>query len=94
MIMTSAAIPDALVLQPRVAGDERGFFESVHARRFEELSGRSAGTIRRRRSPTCFRDCPAAPLVDLADLQRFGRLPEWRRAAPVHAMRPMKMVAR
>ena len=35
-----AAIPDVLVVEPRVFGDERGFFyESFNARKFKELTG-------------------------------------------------------
>ncbi|NNG22670.1 dTDP-4-dehydrorhamnose 3,5-epimerase [Telluria aromaticivorans] len=41
MIATPQPIPDVLLLEPRVFGDERGFFfESFNARRFEELLGR------------------------------------------------------
>ena len=41
MIATPQAIPDVLLLEPRVHGDERGFFfESFNARRFEQLLGR------------------------------------------------------
>lgn len=37
---TSTVIPDVLILEPRVFGDERGFFfESFNARRFAELTG-------------------------------------------------------
>jgi len=38
--VTPTAIPDLLILEPRVFGDDRGFFfESFNARRFAELSG-------------------------------------------------------
>jgi len=38
--MTPTAIPDLLILEPRVFGDDRGFFfESFNARRFAELTG-------------------------------------------------------
>ena len=41
MIATPQPIPDVLLLEPRVFGDERGFFfESFSARRFAELLGR------------------------------------------------------
>jgi dTDP-4-dehydrorhamnose 3,5-epimerase len=40
MKVIPSAIPDVLVLEPQVFGDERGFFfESFNARRFEELTG-------------------------------------------------------
>ncbi len=40
MKVTPTAIPDVLVIEPRVFGDERGFFyESFNARKFKELTG-------------------------------------------------------
>jgi dTDP-4-dehydrorhamnose 3,5-epimerase len=40
MKVTPTAIPDVLVLEPKVFGDERGFFmESFNAREFAEASG-------------------------------------------------------
>lgn len=40
MKVIPTAIPDVLLLEPPVFGDERGFFfESFNARRFEELTG-------------------------------------------------------
>lgn len=40
MKVTKTAIPDVLVIEPRVFTDERGFFfESFNARRFTELTG-------------------------------------------------------
>ena len=40
MKVTPTAIPDVLLLEPRVFGDERGFFlESYNKRVFEELTG-------------------------------------------------------
>jgi dTDP-4-dehydrorhamnose 3,5-epimerase len=40
MKATPTAIPEVLVLEPQVYGDERGFFyESFNQRRFEELTG-------------------------------------------------------
>ena len=40
MRATPAAIPDVLVVEPRVFGDDRGFFyESFNARQFKELTG-------------------------------------------------------
>lgn len=40
MKLIPTAIPDVLLLEPRVFGDERGFFfESFNARHFEELTG-------------------------------------------------------
>lgn len=42
MQITRLAIPDVLRIEPRVFGDERGFFyESFHRARFEETVGRS-----------------------------------------------------
>jgi len=40
MKATPTAIPDVLVIEPRVFGDARGFFyESFNARKFKELTG-------------------------------------------------------
>ena len=40
MKVTPTEIPDLLILEPRVFGDDRGFFfESFNARRFAELTG-------------------------------------------------------
>jgi len=40
------AIPDLLIIEPRVFGDERGFFfESFNRRRFAELTGRDADFV-------------------------------------------------
>lgn len=42
MKATSLAIPDVILFEPRVFGDERGFFyESFNQRQFEEAVGRS-----------------------------------------------------
>jgi len=40
MKVVATAIPDVLILEPKVFGDERGFFfESFNARKFAELTG-------------------------------------------------------
>ncbi|GAB4129344.1 MAG: dTDP-4-dehydrorhamnose 3,5-epimerase [Sideroxydans sp.] len=40
------SIPDVLILEPKVFGDARGFFfESFNARRFRELTGRTADFV-------------------------------------------------
>lgn len=40
MKMTATALPEVLILEPQVFGDERGFFyESFNARRFAEVTG-------------------------------------------------------
>ncbi len=40
MQVTAAAIPDLLIIEPKVFGDDRGFFyESFNQRRFTELTG-------------------------------------------------------
>ena len=40
MKVTPSAIPDVLVIDPRVFGDDRGFFyESFNARQFKDLTG-------------------------------------------------------
>ena len=40
MKVTPSAIPEVLILEPQVFGDDRGFFfESFNARKFEELTG-------------------------------------------------------
>ena len=46
MKVTPTAIPEVLILEPQVFGDDRGFFfESFNARRFEELSGLSVSFV-------------------------------------------------
>lgn len=43
MKVTPTAIPEVLILEPQVFGDDRGFFfESYNARRFEQLTGVAA----------------------------------------------------
>ncbi len=43
MQIIPAAIPDILIVEPKVFGDDRGFFyESFNARRFQELTGIAA----------------------------------------------------
>ncbi|WP_217900122.1 dTDP-4-dehydrorhamnose 3,5-epimerase [Noviherbaspirillum humi] len=43
MKAVSTSIPDVLILEPTVFGDDRGFFfESFNARRFQELTGVAA----------------------------------------------------
>ena len=43
MKVTPTAIPEVLIVEPRVYGDERGFFyESFNARQFAEAMGRQA----------------------------------------------------
>lgn len=46
MKVTPTAIPEVLVLEPQVFGDDRGFFfESFNARRFEQLTGVAANFV-------------------------------------------------
>jgi dTDP-4-dehydrorhamnose 3,5-epimerase len=46
MKVTPTAIPEVLVFEPQVYGDERGFFfESFNARRFHELTGVAANFV-------------------------------------------------
>ena len=46
MKVTPTAIPEVLVLEPQVFGDDRGFFfESYNARRFEQLTGVAANFV-------------------------------------------------
>ncbi|MGH8854198.1 MAG: dTDP-4-dehydrorhamnose 3,5-epimerase [Telluria sp.] len=46
MQFTPLAIPDVLRIEPRVFGDERGFFyESFHQARFEEAVGRKVNFV-------------------------------------------------
>ena len=43
MNVISTRIPDVLVFEPKIFGDERGFFyESFNARAFEEATGKEA----------------------------------------------------
>ncbi|MDD5402917.1 MAG: dTDP-4-dehydrorhamnose 3,5-epimerase [Sulfuricella sp.] len=46
MKVIATAIPDVLLIEPRVFGDERGFFfESYNARKFAELAGVTTGFV-------------------------------------------------
>jgi dTDP-4-dehydrorhamnose 3,5-epimerase len=46
MTPTSLAIPDVILLEPRVFGDERGFFfESYNQRQFKQAIGRSVSFV-------------------------------------------------
>ena len=46
MKVIQTAIPDLLIIEPRVFGDDRGFFfESFNRRRFAELTGRDADFV-------------------------------------------------
>lgn len=46
MKVTPTSIPEVLVLEPQVFGDDRGFFfESFNARRFEQLTGVAANFV-------------------------------------------------
>ena len=46
MKATRLAIPDVVLLEPRVFGDDRGFFfESFNQQRFEEAIGRTVNFV-------------------------------------------------
>ena len=46
MKATPTAIPDVLIIEPKVFGDERGyFFESFNRRQFAELTGRDVNFV-------------------------------------------------
>jgi dTDP-4-dehydrorhamnose 3,5-epimerase len=46
MKVTATAIPDVLILEPKVFGDERGFFmESFNQRAFQDATGCSLGFV-------------------------------------------------
>jgi dTDP-4-dehydrorhamnose 3,5-epimerase len=46
MKVTPTAIPDVLIIEPKVFGDERGFFfESFNRRQFGELTGRDVDFV-------------------------------------------------
>lgn len=46
MLVTPTAIPDVLILEPKVFGDERGFFfESYNRRVFREATGRDVDFV-------------------------------------------------
>jgi dTDP-4-dehydrorhamnose 3,5-epimerase len=46
MKATTLAIPDVILIEPTVYGDERGFFfESFHQRRFDEIVGRPVAFV-------------------------------------------------
>jgi dTDP-4-dehydrorhamnose 3,5-epimerase len=51
MKATPTAIPEVLVLEPQVFGDAHGFnYESLNARRFEQLTGTSADFVQNNHS--------------------------------------------
>ena len=51
MKVTPTAIPEVLVLEPQMFGDDRGFFfESFNARRFEQLTGLSVNFVQQNHS--------------------------------------------
>ena len=51
MKVTPTAIPEVLVLEPRVFGDDRGFFyESFNARTFEQLTGQRVNFVQENHS--------------------------------------------
>jgi dTDP-4-dehydrorhamnose 3,5-epimerase len=51
MKVTPTAIPEVLILEPQVFGDDRGFFfESFNARRFQELTGLNANFVQNNHS--------------------------------------------
>ena len=46
MIAIPTAIPDLLIIEPKVFGDDCGFFfESLNRRKFAGLTGRDAGFV-------------------------------------------------
>ena len=46
MKATLTAIPDLLIIEPKVFGDDRGFFfESYNRRKFAELTGRDVDFV-------------------------------------------------
>ncbi len=46
MLATKTAIPDVLIIEPKVFGDDRGFFfESFNAERFAEVTGLSVDFV-------------------------------------------------
>lgn len=46
MLVIRTAIPDVLVIEPKVFGDDRGFFfESFNAGRFKEMTGLDVGFV-------------------------------------------------
>lgn len=51
MKITPTAIPEVLILEPQVFGDDRGFFyESANARRFEQLTGLNVNFVQESQS--------------------------------------------
>ncbi len=51
MKVTPTAIPEVLVLEPQVFGDDRGFFfESFNARRFEQVTGLAVNFVQQNHS--------------------------------------------
>lgn len=55
MQITRLAIPDVLRIEPRVFGDERGFFyESFHQARFEDAIGRKVNFVQDNHSKSAY----------------------------------------
>ena len=46
MLITATGLPEVLIIEPKVFGDDRGFFmESYNAREFKELTGVAGGFV-------------------------------------------------
>jgi dTDP-4-dehydrorhamnose 3,5-epimerase len=92
MNVIPSAIPDVLVIEPRVFEDERGFFyESFNARRFEELTGLRPDFVQDNHSQSLRNvvrglhyqvGCPQGKLVRVVSGAVYDVVVDLRRASP------------
>jgi dTDP-4-dehydrorhamnose 3,5-epimerase len=92
MNVIPSAIPDVLVIEPRVFEDERGFFyESFNARRFEELTGLRPEFVQDNHSQSLRNvvrglhyqvGCPQGKLVRVVSGAVYDVVVDLRRASP------------
>jgi dTDP-4-dehydrorhamnose 3,5-epimerase len=92
MKVIPSAIPDVLVIEPRVFEDERGFFfESFNARRFEELTGLRPDFVQDNHSQSLRNvvrglhyqvGCPQGKLVRVVSGAVYDVVVDLRRASP------------
>jgi dTDP-4-dehydrorhamnose 3,5-epimerase len=92
MKVIPSAIPDVLVIEPRVFRDERGFFfESFNAKRFEELTGLRPDFVQDNHSKSLRNvvrglhyqvGCPQGKLVRVVSGAVYDVVVDLRRASP------------
>jgi dTDP-4-dehydrorhamnose 3,5-epimerase len=95
MQLIPTAIPDVLIIEPELNGDERGFFyESYNQRRFAELTGRTVDFVQDNHSLSARRvlrglhyqlEKPQAKLVRVIAGEVFDVAVDLRRSSPSFA---------